>query len=1314
MNKIYRTIWNEKAGNFVAVSELTKSGGKTPSSVSGEVEEAGGVLKAAVAALLLAFGSPLYAMPTDGVVAAGEASISSTAGSMTITQTSQNAALNWQSFSIGETEAVQFVQPNSSSVALNRVLGPDPSSILGTLSANGQVFLVNPNGILFGPGASVNVGGLVASTLNISDGDLMSGDYNFAGTSDAGVLNQGSINADGGFVALLGADVSNQGVIAARLGTVALAAGEVITLDVAGDGLLNVGIDRGAVNALVENGGMIQADGGQVLLSAQSAGHLLHTVVNNTGVIQAQTIENRDGIIHLLGDMQSGTVNVAGTLDASAPDGGDGGFIDTSAATVTVADDTRVTTAAAQGLTGSWLIDPTDYTIAATGGDITGAVLSVNLANTDITIQSISGGSGTAGDVNVNDTVSWSVNKLTLNAQNDININTAMHGSGTASLVLEYGQNAVAAGNTSVVNVRAAIGLPAGANYSTLLGSDGIVTLYTVITELGEAGSTTGTDLQGMNGNTALNYALGSDIDASVTADWNSAAGFAPIGTASAFTGAFDGLGHTIGNLTVNTPDASNVGLFGSANLARFQNIGLINASVSGRTYVGALVGNSAHAYVTNAYSTGTVSGYSYVGGLMGLHNGGTIVKAHSAADVTGTSTLVGGLVGQARFYGTVSDSYATGAVNGSGASYVGGLVGQARFVSLTNTYATGAVTGSAAGGLVGFLDGTTIARSYATGAVTGWGGGLVGQSSGSVSSSYWNVTTSGMETSAGGIGMTTAQMRTPANFTSATAANGMADPGWDLVGDWVVYESFTAPLLRSFMTTLTVTANTASKTYDGLAYSGDNGVTYSTTPNGDLLGVLSYSGTSQGARNAGTYAIIGSGQYSNQQGYVINYVDGTLTVNQADLTLSTTDVSKVYDGALSASGAATVTSGTLFGTDAISGGSFAYTDKNVGAGNKTVITSGVTVTDGNGGSNYNISYVDNTTSTIDPYAVSLTGSRVYDGGMDVAVSALSFGTLIGSETLGLSGTGTVANKHVADGKSVTPGTLALTDGTNGGAASNYTFIGGTQTTDITQAALTLSTGDVSKVYDGDTIASGSAEVSSGTLFGTDTISGGSFAYTDKNAGTGNKTVTTSGVTVADGNAGANYNVRYVDNTSSTVSPKALNVSGMLAADKTYDGNTEAALSGGELVGLVGAETLAFSGQSGAFADSSVGTDKDVSVVGIALSDGSGLAANYSVSNPQGLTADITPIETVTAVDGTRLSGAITSAVSIDSTDDAWAGGSNASDSPSEETSNPNAITGLNLTVAGHGLKSPDGVQLDGAMDERGYLIEIEAIAIVE
>mgnify|MGYP006185356625 CR=1 FL=1 len=389
MNLIHRSIWNDRTGTFVAVSEMARSAGKKISSCTA-VSGAGGRFRLKVLAfsLLLVCGASVYAQPTGGVVTAGSATIGGTPGNMTITQTSSNVAINWQSFGIQSGQSVQFAQPGSSSVALNRVIGSDPSNILGSLSSNGKVFLVNPNGILFGAGASVNVGGLLASTMAISDANFMANNYTFSGAGAGSVVNQGSINAaDGGYVALLGANVSNQGVIAARLGTVALAAGNAVTLDMAGDKLLNITVNQGAVNALVDNGGMIQADGGHVLMTTQAAGSLLANAVNNTGIIQAQTIQNVKGTIMLMGGMETGVVNVGGTLDASAPAGGNGGFIETSAAHVKIARGVKVTTEAPQGKTGTWLIDPQDFTIGSGATDnITGADLSALLVTNSVTI----------------------------------------------------------------------------------------------------------------------------------------------------------------------------------------------------------------------------------------------------------------------------------------------------------------------------------------------------------------------------------------------------------------------------------------------------------------------------------------------------------------------------------------------------------------------------------------------------------------------------------------------------------------------------------------------------------------------------------------------------------------------------------------------------------------------------------------------------------------------------------------------------------------------------------------------------------------
>ena len=410
-------------------------------------------IKALAGAILVSLATVAQAgQPDGGVVTRGDATISSTNQYTTIHQTTAKVVINWNSFSIGAGETVQFIQPDAQSVALNRVLGADPSVILGNLIANGKVFLLNPNGVLFGDGASVNVGGLVASTMNITDENFLAGRLEFTDAGAGSVVNRGTITtADGGHVVLMGRSVSNDGIIAARLGTVALAAGEAVTMDVGGDGLLNVAVSTGAVNALAQNGGMIRADGGRVLLTAQAAGQLLNTVVNNTGTIQAQTIENRNGTILLLGDMQSGTLNLSGTLDASAPEGGNGGFIETSAARVLIGDAARVTTAAPFGTTGTWLIDPQDFTIGSAPGDnISGATLSAQLVNSNISITTAGAGNEN-GDIFVNDAVTWSASgaptTLALTADRNVDINAAITAT-NGNLTVCCGQD---------VNVNAAI-----------------------------------------------------------------------------------------------------------------------------------------------------------------------------------------------------------------------------------------------------------------------------------------------------------------------------------------------------------------------------------------------------------------------------------------------------------------------------------------------------------------------------------------------------------------------------------------------------------------------------------------------------------------------------------------------------------------------------------------------------------------------------------------------------------------------------------------------------------------------------------------
>jgi len=172
-----------------------------------------------------------YALPTGEEVVAGDATFDrSQPDTLNINVSTDRLIANYQSFSIAQPEAVNFLQPSSSSVALNRVIGVDPSSILGTLTATGRIFLINPHGILFGQGARIDTAGLVASTLDIANADFLAGRYTFFGQGGS-VTNQGYITTPGGYVALLGSAVENSGVIEAELGSVALASGEAITIN---------------------------------------------------------------------------------------------------------------------------------------------------------------------------------------------------------------------------------------------------------------------------------------------------------------------------------------------------------------------------------------------------------------------------------------------------------------------------------------------------------------------------------------------------------------------------------------------------------------------------------------------------------------------------------------------------------------------------------------------------------------------------------------------------------------------------------------------------------------------------------------------------------------------------------------------------------------------------------------------------------------------------------------------------------------------------------------------------------------------------
>ncbi len=362
MNHIYRLIWNHTLNAFVAVGELTKTRGKrtaskTTRNAKSSFPRAGGgqgwgsKLKGLITLSLLSTPYVLQAanitdttLPTGSELIAGQATVSQSGSQMEINQTTDKAILNWQEYSIGQSAAVNYTQPSTSAISLNRVVGADASQILGNLTANGRVFLVNPNGILFGQDAQVDVNGLLATTADMDNDAFMVGNYNFSDNGDSGsVINQGNITiADSGFAALVAPTVQNSGVIQARLGEVVLGSAKHYTLDLYGDQLIQFDVTDKITNGSIANSGTISADGGSVLISAEAVADVVEEVINMDGIIEARSVGFENGEIILSGSEQ-GIVEVSGTLDASGQDSGQmGGTIKVLGNKVGLMDGTRI------------------------------------------------------------------------------------------------------------------------------------------------------------------------------------------------------------------------------------------------------------------------------------------------------------------------------------------------------------------------------------------------------------------------------------------------------------------------------------------------------------------------------------------------------------------------------------------------------------------------------------------------------------------------------------------------------------------------------------------------------------------------------------------------------------------------------------------------------------------------------------------------------------------------------------------------------------------------------------------------------------
>ena len=909
-------------------------------------------------------------LPTGGEVQAGAVAIQTTApGALRITQGSDRAIVNWRSFSVGEGGRVDIDQPNATSALLNRVTGDTTSVIAGQINANGRVYLVNPNGILITRTGSVNAAAFTASTLDIADADFMAGsDVTVTGTRLAEPIRY----LEGGFAGALSDDGKTRFVIA-RVRAVPGSADR--ALDLGGDGFLQVAVKPGTI----EVAGRVTAD--QIVLTTSAARAAARGVVNVSGVLDASSVSATGGTITLTGD----SVNLtAATLDASGalgggrvrvglatgagPARGEGAptraaeFVSVDATTRIAADATgsgnggdvvvwsdagtsfagAITARGVAGgvggnaevsgkalldftgtadLTGAkfgtLLLDPYNVTISnaaqTTGGGfdananssvINATTLNNALATANVTVTTGAGGTQN-GDITVAAPIAWSSGSLlTLSAAGKISINKSIDITGGGQLTLNFATTDPLSGGLSY-GPGAKVTFASGQTGQALMLNGVSYSLVYSIAQLHTLDQTAGAGFYG-------NLALANDLDLAGTTFTQS---ILPVSSS------FEGLGHVVRNLTIDTTGSTNndhFGFIGSAS-GTIRGLSLLGGSVTTQSALGtgALIGQGNSSAVYGVSSTVNVTGAGNVGGLVGA-SGGIIASSYATGMVSGSGPTTGGLIGNLSGTGTILQSYATGAVSSSG-TYAGGLVGRLAVVRLSpsngvsQSYATGSVTGlsstTTAGGLVGAytygnnapLNVFVVNQSYATGAVSGPGtlGGLIGAGSTTPVSSYWDTQTSGRATSAGGTGLTTAQLQSGTLPTGFDTAAWVAAPGFypQLLGFYVGGPQVVSGIASLLGGGVAQNASIALY-YNGSLLGGNpvttdtNGVYRALVPADTLDGTLAFGQTitlsGAGAISGLAYAdnyIPSAGNYTS-----LRIIDGLVTINAGATTASALD----------------------------------------------------------------------------------------------------------------------------------------------------------------------------------------------------------------------------------------------------------------------------------------------------------------------------------------------------------------------------------------------------------------------------------------
>jgi len=1148
MNHIYRLRWNRSLARWIVTSELARGmskghGLRRRSRVNGHA--------AAVAALGLSLGlaSAAFAGPTGGQITAGSGQITRSGTTTTIQQNSQNLSLGWQSFDVGSQETVNFVQPNASSLAINRIFSASASEILGHLHSNGQVWLINPNGVLFGEHAQVNVGGLVASTLD-TVGDDSNGSQKFSGNSQAAVVNRGTITAaNGGYVALLGHQVFNQGVISAQLGTVALGAGSAQTLTFNGNHLVHLQVDASQLNDLVENRQLIQANGGQVFMTAGAKNAVLASVVNNTGIVQAQTVENHNGTIVLLGG-GAGTVTVDGTVDASAPRGGDGGSIETSGAQVNIAATAKVRANAPSGRSGTWLVDPEDLTIDAAAATTIAQSLNSGTNVTEQTTSSTASGAGQQstglGDINVASGITWTnaAATLTLDAYHGININAPVSGAGQVVMTAHGGDLTLG----SAVSGQAGVTLTTAGNFINNAGATGVSAgsgarwlVYSTNPTLDTRGGLTPGFIQyGAAAGSAPTPTTGSGFLYSVAPNLTVTALSGPV------TKTYDGG-------TTATLAGSNMTVNGLLNGDTVTSLGGTYAAADAATGINVTSSTDA---ATLVVANGSIPVYGY--GLTGSAVAaavGTISPKQLTASIIGTPTKT-------------YDGTTTATLSSSNYSFSGFVGGQGATVSQPSTVGFASADAS---------QNAVVNATFTSTNFTPTGGA--------------NLANYLLPTTATGAGIIN---QAPVNLTGLLALNKTYD-----ATNTASLDSSNARIFGVITPDVGSVALDKSGAAATFAQSNaGNNLAVTVTPGSFVL---------TGAKAANYTLIAPTDLQANisPKGLTLSSVAGTNKTYDGNTSDPLDFSSATLTGGVLAGDVANVGFST-----ASASGTFASTDA---ANGIAVSVSGVQLT-GTAASNYSLTQPSGITANITPKALTITlgGNQVkpYNGTRTAAVDGTDFTItgFVGSESAAITQNALAQYSTPNAGSSIpVTATLEASDFTaaSGTLLSNYSFPHTVTGNTGTINAIPLSayiTNNPTKTYDGNTTATvANADYVLTGFVGSEsaTVSQPNGTYASPNAGpeTVTASVTAANYTAGSGTLLSNYILPTTISGAGTIQPQPLGgnyINGYIVGNptKTYDGTTVANLTPGnfQLTGFVAGQGATVTQTTGQYSGANVGT----------------------------------------------------------------------------------------------------------------------------